>query len=181
MEKRGYDGAGTPAPQVAPTGDVDAKRYLPGYGHNGASPYMHPNTHNFGGHLNVPSRIQPVHYGGIPYYFYNGVFCTMMNGYYVICRPPLGAVIAHAIFHTWRPIIVVFNNTRYYYDDGTFYMPRHQDYVVVAPPIGARIAELPSNYQVIVLEGRVYFKVDNVYYKEVVVNGYLWYEVLFVA
>lgn len=77
--------------------------------------------------------------------------------------------------------MVVYRNVTYYYDDGTFFLPRRNDYVVVAPPVGALVAELPSNYQTIVLEGRVYYKVDNVYYKEVVLDGYLWYEVLFVA
>ena len=131
--------------------------------------------------MSVPHNIRPVYYGGIPYYYYNSVFCTMLNGYYVICRPPLGAVIAHSIFHTWRPVVVVYRNVTYYYDDGTFFLPRRNDYVVVAPPVGALVAELPSNYQTIVLEGRVYYKVDNVYYKEVVLDCCLWYEVLFVA
>ena len=164
-------------PQPAPQGYDDNKR-LGHYNHN---PFMHPNHHNFGGHMSVPHHIRPVYYGGIPYYYYNSVFCTMLNGYYVICRPPLGAVIAHSIFHTWRPVLVVYRNVTYYYDDGTFFLPRRNDYVVVAPPVGALVAELPSNYQTIVLEGRVYYKVDNVYYKEVVLDGYLWYEVLFVA
>ena len=104
-----------------------------------------------------------------------------MNGYYVICRPPLGAVIAYALFNTWRPVVVVHNNIRYYYDDGTFYLPYNNNYQVVAPPIGARVAELPSNYEEIILDNYLYYKVDNVYYKAVVVSGYIWYEVVFVS
>lgn len=77
--------------------------------------------------------------------------------------------------------MVVYRNVTYYYDDGTFYTPRQKDYVVVNPPIGARVAELPSNYEEIVLDGYVYYKVDNVYYKEVIVSGYIWYEVIFVS
>lgn len=179
--KRGYNDDGVASPQPAPTGGRgNATPNDPGKGF-GPAPFMHPNHHNFGGHMNIPPRIQPVFYGGVPYYFYNSVFCRMMNGYYVICRPPLGAVIAYSIFNTWHPVIVVHKNVRYYYDDGTFYLPRNRDYVVVAPPVGALVAELPCNYETIVLEGRVYYKVDNVYYKEVIVNGYFWYEVLFVA
>ena len=176
--KRGYNDHGQARPQPAPQN----------YGHAGApghapkpAPYMHPNHHNFGYHMVVPRHIRPVYYHGMPYYFYNSVFCRYINGYYIICRPPIGAVIAHTIFHTWRPVIVIHRNVTYYYDDGTFYVPRKNDYEVVAPPIGARVAELPSNYEEIVLDGNVYFKVDNVYYKEVVVSGYLWYEVVFVS
>ena len=142
---------------------------------------MHPNHHNFGYHMDVPHHIRPVYYHGMPYYFYNSLFCRYLNGHYVICRPPIGAVIAYSLFHTWRPVIVIHRNVTYYYDDGTFYVPRKNDYEVVAPPIGARVAELPSNYEEIVLDGNVYFKVDNVYYKEVVVSGYIWYEVVFVS
>lgn len=131
--------------------------------------------------MTVPRHIRPVYYHGTPYYFYNSLFCRYINGYYVICRPPIGAVIAYSIFNTWKPVIVIHKNVTYYYDDGTFYVPRKNDYEVVAPPIGARVAELPSTYEEIVLEGNVYFKVDNVYYKEVVVSGYLWYEVVFVS
>ena len=117
----------------------------------------------------------------VPYYFYNSVYCRYLNGYYVICRPPLGAVIAYAIFNTWKPVIVVHNNVTYYYDDGTFYLPYRNNYQVVAPPIGARVAELPSNYEEIILDNTLYYKVDNVYYKAVVVSGYIWYEVVFVS
>lgn len=104
-----------------------------------------------------------------------------MHGHYVICRPPVGAVIAYTLFHSWHPVVVVYNNRNYYYDDGTFYLPRAQNFVVVAPPVGALVAELPSRYEVIVLDNRVYYRADNVYYKEVVVNGYLWYQVEFVS
>lgn len=183
--KRGYTTGGVAKPQPVPSNYNG--------NHNGGHhpgdvppppkpvPYMHPNHHGFGYHLSVPHHIRPVYYGGIPYYFYNSSYCRYINGYYIVCRPPVGAVIAHSIFHTWNPVIVVYKNVNYYYDDGTFYSPRQQDYVVVNPPIGARVAELPSNYEEIVLDGYVYYKVDNVYYKEVVVSGYIWYEVIFVS
>ncbi len=182
--KRGYDSRGQANPQPAPHGGRG--NHTPGAPDSpnpnfGPAPYVSHNPHHFGSHVNVPPRVRPVYYGGIPFYFYNSQFCRLMNGYYVVCRPPLGAVIAYSIFNTWNPVIVIHNNRTYYYDDGTFYLPRNRDYVVVAPPIGALVAELPSNYETIVLEGRVYYKVDNVYYKEVIVNGYYWYEVLFVS
>lgn len=178
--KRGYTQNGQARPQQAPTNNASDANH----GHAPKpTPFVHPNHHNFGGHMNVPPRIRPVYYHGHPYYFYNSLFCRYINGYYVICRPPIGAVIAYSIFNSWKPVIVVHKNVNYYYDDGSFYRPAPNkvDYVVVDPPIGARVAELPSNYEEIVLDNQVYFKVDNVYYKEVVVSGYLWYEVVFVS
>ena len=174
--KRGYNAQGHAQPQPAPvaTGNNHAPKPVP---------YVHPNHHNFGHYMNIPPRIRPVYYHGYPYYFYNSLFCRYINGHYVICRPPIGAVIAHTIFHSWRPVIIIYNNVNYYYDDGSFYTvaPNRVDYQVVNPPIGARVAELPSNYEEILLDGQVYFKVDNVYYKEVIVSGYIWYEVVFVS
>ena len=145
------------------------------------TPYVHPNHHNYHGYMHVPHHIRPVYYHGVPYYFYNSVYCRYINGRFIICRPPLGAIIAYSLFHTWRPVIVVYKNVNYYYDDGTFYLPYNNNYQVVAPPIGARVAELPSNYEEIILDNTLYYKVDNVYYKAVVVSGYIWYEVVFVS
>lgn len=190
--KRGYNDKGEAKPQLAPaarTNNVDGKN------NNGESigdeklgyhPYTHPNSHGFGNHYtHIPSHARPVYYNNRPYYFYNSHFCRYVDGRYIICRPPIGAVIAYNLFHTWRPIIIVYQNVNYYYDDGTFYKPysghNQHGYQVVAPPIGARIAELPSTYEYLNLDGRAYFKVDNVYFKEVIVGGYIWYEVVWVG
>ena len=178
-EGNNHNGGNNPGPGGHPGGHPDGHGPHPGPApHN---PYVHPNYHNYHSHMHVPRHVRPVYYHGVPYYFYNSVFCRYINGYYVICRPPLGAVIAYVIFNTWKPVIVVHNNVSYYYDDGTFYLPYQQNYQVVAPPIGARVAELPSNYEEIILDNTLYYKVDNVYYKAVVVNGYIWYEVVFVS
>lgn len=190
--KRGYNDKGEAKPQLAPaarTNNADGKNS------NGESigdeklgyhPYTHPNSHGFGNHYtHIPSHARPVYYNNRPYYFYNSHFCRYVDGRYIICRPPIGAVIAYNLFHTWRPIIIVYQNVNYYYDDGTFYKPysghNQHGYQVVAPPIGARIAELPSTYEYLNLDGRAYFKVDNVYFKEVIVGGYIWYEVVWVG
>ena len=190
--KRGYNDKGEAKPQLAPaarTNNADGKNS------NGESigdeklgyhPSTHPNSHGFGNHYtHIPSHARPVYYNNRPYYFYNSHFCRYVDGRYIICRPPIGAVIAYNLFHTWRPIIIVYQNVNYYYDDGTFYKPysghNQHGYQVVAPPIGARIAELPSTYEYLNLDGRAYFKVDNVYFKEVIVGGYIWYEVVWVG
>lgn len=190
--KRGYNDKGEAKPQLAPsarTNNADGKNS------NGESigdeklgyhPYTHPNSHGFGNHYtHIPSHARPVYYNNRPYYFYNSHFCRYVDGRYIICRPPIGAVIAYNLFHTWRPIIIVYQNVNYYYDDGTFYKPysghNQHGYQVVEPPIGARIAELPSTYEYLNLDGRAYFKVDNVYFKEVIVGGYIWYEVVWVG
>lgn len=192
--KRGYNDKGEAKPQLAPTArtnkpdnknnnDSNIGDEKHGYYHN---PYVHPNSHGFGNHYtHIPSHARPVYYNNRPYYFYNSRFCRYLDGRYIICRPPIGAVIAYNLFHTWHPIIIIYQNVNYYYDDGTFYKPynshNQHGYQVVAPPIGARIAELPSTYEYLNLDGRAYFKVDNVYFKEIIVGGYIWYEVVWVG
>mgnify|MGYP003291917496 CR=1 FL=1 len=179
--RRGYNNEGTPTPQAAPGA---GSGYNPGtHDSKHPDPYMHPNHHGYGSHMNIHDRYlpRPVYYGGVPYYFYNSVFCRHINGVYVICRPPIGAVIAYAIFRTWNPVVITHRSVRYYYDDGTYYLPHNNNYIVVTPPVGACVPELPSSYEVIVLDNRLYFKVDNVYYKEVVIDGYIWYQVEFIG
>jgi len=165
---RGYTNDGHPQPQHAPKP-----------GNSNPSPYFHPNEHGYGHQAHVPHRMHPVYYGGLPYYYVSGVYCMLFDGVYIICRPPVGVIIARAIWNSMRPVIVFHNNTIYYYDDGSYFLPNGGDeYVVVDPPIGARIAELPSNYEEIILDGNTYYKVENTYYKAVIVDGYLWYEVV---
>lgn len=192
--KRGYDDKGEAKPQLAPTARTNKPDDKNNNGQNigdekhgyHPNPYVHPNDHGFGNHYtHIPSHARPVYYNNRPYYFYNSHFCRYVDGRYIICRPPIGAIIAYNLFHTWHPIIIVYQNVNYYYDDGTFYKPytghNQHGYQVVAPPIGARIAELPSTYEYLNLDGRAYFKVDNVYFKEVIVNGYIWYEVVWIG
>lgn len=165
---RGYTSDGHPQPQPAPKS-----------GNPTPAPYFHPNDHGYGYHVHVPRRLHPVYFEGLPYYYVDGVYCTLINGVYIICRPPLGVVINRNIWHSMQPVIVFFNSTIYYYDDGSYFLPNNGDgYVVVAPPIGAKIAELPSNYEEIILDDNTYYKVENTYYKLVITNGCLWYEVV---
>ena len=53
---------------------------------------------------------------------------------------------------------------RYYYCDGRFYRRRHWDYVVVREPIGVVIPAIPVGCHKVIIDGRIYYNYNDVYY-----------------
>lgn len=67
----------------------------------------------------------------------------------------------------------------YFYEDGVFYaFNRNGRYEVIVPPAGALVDELPDDYDVIVLNGVEYYKVDDTVYRLVLIGGTPCLEVL---
>ena len=70
-------------------------------------------------------------------------------------------------------------NTEYFYEDGVFYVATKKNrYEVIVPPAGALVNELPDDYDIIVLNGVEYYKVDDTVYRLVLVDGIPALEVL---
>ena len=70
-------------------------------------------------------------------------------------------------------------NTEYYYQDGVFYVVNNRNrYEVIVPPAGALVSELPDDYDILVLNGVEYYKVDDTVYRLVLVDGTPALEVL---
>lgn len=70
-------------------------------------------------------------------------------------------------------------NTEYYYQDGIFFIATGSNrYEVIVPPAGALVDELPDDYDIIVLNGVEYYKVDDTVYRLVLVDGAPLLEVL---
>ena len=70
--------------------------------------------------------------------------------------------------------------TEYYYNDGVFYVKEADgQYTVIVPPAGAQVETLPSDYEVIELDGNTYYKVDDTVYRTTVnAEGNACFEVL---
>jgi len=103
----------------------------------------------------------------------------------MVCRPPLGFVIAAAILNTaiLAPVIfhptVTYAHPQYYYSGGTFYVQNsNNEYEVVNPPIGAIVESIPTDCEEFVLNGKTYYKVDETYYRAIYINGTYKYEVV---
>lgn len=127
------------------------------------------------------------YYGGRPYYYYDGVYYRpyRYGGYYV-CRPPLGTVFAATLFDAAMTAVAI--NTignaiseavrDIYYQNGVFYSREDDEYRVVQAPIGAQVAQIPSDYELIELDGETYYQVEDTIYKPTVVDGQLVFEVV---
>lgn len=67
----------------------------------------------------------------------------------------------------------------YFYQDGVFYsMGTDGQYYVIVPPAGALVESLPEDFDIVILNGKEYFKVDNTVYKMTISDGKPYFEVL---
>lgn len=70
-------------------------------------------------------------------------------------------------------------SVEYFYDDGVFFVKGADgQYVVIVPPAGALVQELPDDYEVIMLDGKQYYKVDDTVYEMTIVEGKACFQVL---
>ena len=69
-------------------------------------------------------------------------------------------------------------HSQYYYQDGVFYVLENGQYKVIIPPAGALVTSLPDDYDVIVLNGVEYYKVDQTVYRTTLMDGNPYLEVL---
>ena len=61
----------------------------------------------------------------------------------------------------------------YYYCRGVFYQKTvmEQKYVIVPPPVGAIVSDIPVGYELMLINGMIYYEYQGVYYKRVL-EGY---------
>ena len=106
------------------------------------------------------------------YYYDRGVYYVMWGDSYRISRPPVGAFVPLSIYvnvklyhYTMRVNGV---RVEYYYDDGVFFrLDRlHDRFEVVRPPVGYRFYDLPSSYEVYVINGRRHYVIDDVVFEK---------------
>lgn len=67
----------------------------------------------------------------------------------------------------------------YYYKDGVFYIiGADGDYYVIEPPIGALVEEIPADFERVVIDDEIFYKVDDTLYKVTVIDGVPYFEVV---
>ena len=57
-------------------------------------------------------------------------------------------------------------------------MDANGEYKVIVPPAGAMVDSLPEDYDIVVLNGDEYYKVDDTVYKVTISEGKPYFEVL---
>lgn len=152
-------------------------------------------------------RVLPAHahrhvYHGITYYCCDDIWYRYHGGHYIVCRPPLGTILAANLIAgmTRAAVNVSYYNavaqplpnplglvqsyvapgTTYYYQDGVFYsMGVNGQYSVIIPPAGALVETLPEDCQMVILsDGNEYYRVDDTIYKVTVYEGKPYFEVV---
>lgn len=147
---------------------------MPGYGNRPPR----PSVHFYGYYIErLPYGAKIIHRGPYDYYYVSGRYYRYINNVYVICRPPVGAIIAKSVLNnllrlTNYAIRDAYGRSHRYYtdDDGVYYLKSGSNYVVVDPPIGAIVYDLPYGFEEVTLNGTKYYKVDDNFY-ELVYNG----------
>lgn len=67
----------------------------------------------------------------------------------------------------------------YYYQDGVFYAAdANGQYSVIIPPAGALVENLPEDFDIVTLNGKEYYRVDDTIYKMTISDGKPYFEVL---
>lgn len=152
-------------------------------------------------------RVLPAHahrhvYHGITYYCCDDIWYRYHGGHYIVCRPPLGTILAANLIAGMTRAAVnasyynavaqplpnplglvqsyVAPGTTYYYQDGVFYsMGVNGQYSVIIPPAGALVETLPEDCQMVILsDGNEYYRVDDTIYKVTVYEGKPYFEVV---
>ncbi|MBR5855648.1 MAG: hypothetical protein IKY70_00030, partial [Bacteroidales bacterium] len=106
---------------------------------NGLRP--RPSSHYYGFYVkNLPYRAKAIRRGAYDYYYVDGRYYRYINNVYVICRPPVGTVIAKSLLNgiislTNYVIIDTYGRSQRCYTDydGVYYIKSGKDYIVVNP------------------------------------------------
>ena len=113
--------------------------------------------------------------GGVPYYYYDGLYYQPMAGGYQEVYPPVGAAVPQP---PEGSIAIAAGGQTYYYAGGAFYLQQPDGTFQIAPtPIGVIVPELPPGaVQVALSDGNVGYQFNGVYYRPVFVNGLTQYQ-----
>lgn len=157
-------------------------RYRPPRAHAPVPPPPHrpvtrPDIYHYGHRVPaLPHGALIIHRGPYHYYYAAGRYYRPYGNAFIICRPPVGAVIAanvlaSAVRLTGLIMRDAYGVSRKYYTDGdgVYYVRSGGNYIVVEPPVGAIVYELPYGWQETVMNGITYYRVDNHYY-ELILN-----------
>lgn len=125
----------------------------------------------------IPMNRNTVSYGN-DYYFYNDRFYYYDSGMYYESVPYYGFYMPSLPYGA-RPLPDMYG---YYWHNGVYFMNTFDGFEVVPPPVGTIVRRLPVGYQLIRMNGRLYYEYANVIYERVRINrrrvfrvvGVLW-------
>ncbi len=120
----------------------------------------------FGRMYSLPSSYLRIRFGGMPYYFVDGLYYASYGDYYGLVAPPFGLTIGLLPRGYWG---FSFGGYPYFYHSGIFYRSTNDNkYQVVQAPVGAEVPALPKDAKPIVINDVKLYEYLGTYYKEVV-------------
>lgn len=126
------------------------------YGHN--SVYFYGSRYRY-----IPRNSVSIYFGGVPYYYNQGLYYGYYGGYYQPLFPPFGLQIGVLPIGYSRFYLGV---DPYYYYNGVYYRPYDDNsYQVVDAPMGATVSSLPKGARSVVINGEKFYELNGTYYK----------------
>ncbi len=112
--------------------------------------------------------------GGVPFYYYDGIYYQPAGDGYDEVYPPVGAAIPEP---PDGAIAIDAGGQTYYYAAGAFYLQQPDGtYALVPAPMGVIVPDLPPDAVQVNISGTTAYQFNNVYYEPVFVNGVTQYQ-----
>lgn len=132
----------------------------------------------------LPRHHVRVVYRGLPYFYYSGIYYTLIGEEYIIVIPPRGFRIATLPVGYVR---IVIGLSVYFYHSGVYYLETtttstesEGKYEVTQPPVGVILNEISDDAEEVYIEGNVFYEYNDVLYKkETDSNKKTTYEVVY--
>ena len=142
--------------------------------HHRAAHYRYRTLPKWGVRCTAPVAGKVIVHRNVRYRYNKGVFYRPTNNTYVIVSAPRGMRI-NALPAGYKKIYITGHKQPYFYYYGSYYktvaLQKTIQYEAVTAPIGARVHALPIGYSELEKNGRVYYELDNNYYKEVITGN----------
>lgn len=152
-------------------------------------PNLYAPEYDFGIRFSTrPSASIKIRFGGLTLYFSSGVWYNYSDGYYTVHRPPIGTIIPYKnisgnLYYVDFEVPMDYGTTYYVDSYANFYMAVRnfrtygsvESLQVVNAPVGAILYDLPSDYQEIEYNGRIYYLVGNSVFDYVYSTANSWY------
>ena len=110
----------------------------------------------------IPHNFISIHFGGYPYYYYDGFYYGYYNGYYQPLFPPFGLQINVLPAGYVRLFL---GGIPFYYYNGIYYRQYNDSYQVVDAPMGAIVSSLPDGARSVIVNGEQLYELNGTYYK----------------
>lgn len=159
--------------------------------HNGGNRYrtqpIRRNPHyRYPKHRKVVRTLHHKHlrfvYGGLPYFYYAGIYYSVYGDEYIVVIPPRGFRVGVLPVGYVR---IMVGPSVYFYHSGVYYNEvissnSDEKYEITQPPVGAVITDISNEAEQVVMDGNVLYEYNDTFYKQIKTdNGKTAYEVVF--